>query len=132
MRYRATARSTEDIDLLVEWDDALPERLQTEGWDISVARDPGAEPHLVRAAAAVRVDLIVAQTEYQRVALQRAADGWLTVEDVLVHKLIAWRPRDRDDIASILSTGAALDRDYVAHWAAEWEVTERWDEAAAG
>jgi hypothetical protein len=28
----------------------------------------------------------------------------------LIHKLIAWRPRDQDDVRSILSTGIAFDR----------------------
>jgi len=53
--------------------------------------------------------------------------------DVLVHKLIAWRPRDRDDIRSILSTGLPIDDAYVGHWAREWGVGERWqDEQARG
>jgi hypothetical protein len=53
----------------------------------------------------------------------------LTVEDVLVHKLIAWRARDRDDVRSILWTGLVFDRDYVDHWATEWMVEDRWREA---
>jgi hypothetical protein len=53
----------------------------------------------------------------------------LTVEDVLVHKLIAWRPRDRDDVRSILSTGLDFNREYVDHRAAEWAVEDRWHEA---
>lgn len=38
-------------------------------------------------------------------ALERAVDHVLTAEDVIIHKLIAWRPRDRDDIAAILDAG---------------------------
>jgi hypothetical protein len=48
---------------------------------------------------------------------------------VLVHKVIAWRPKDRDDIASILSTKIGFDREYVDHWVAEWDVADRWREA---
>ncbi len=53
----------------------------------------------------------------------------LTVEDVIVHKLIAWRSKDRDDIASILSPPPSLDVDYIVRWANEWEVTDRWIDA---
>ncbi len=45
-----------------------------------------------------------------------------------MHKLIAWRPRDRDDIASILSTGRSFDRAYIEHWAVEWDVLDRWEQ----
>ena len=53
----------------------------------------------------------------------------LTVEDVIVHKLLADRARDRDDIASILATGRSFDEDYVRRWAAVWGVGERWTAA---
>lgn len=32
-----------------------------------------------------------------------------TVEDLLVYKAIAWRPRDRDDIERLVATGHAID-----------------------
>lgn len=129
MRYRATSRMTDDVDLVVEWDAALLDVLQEAGWDVTVAADPGEPPHLVRARREINVDLLVAQTEYQSRALDRAVDHWLTVEDVLVHKLIAGRPRDRDDIAEILATGITFDEGYVDRWSAAWEVTDRWREA---
>ena len=51
--------------------------------------------------------------EYQRVALRRSVDHVLTAEDVIVHKLIAWRLRDRDDIRSILEAAGAELADVV-------------------
>lgn len=45
---------------------------------------------------------------------------------MIVHKLIAWRPRDRDDIRSILEAGVVLDADYLARWISEWELADRW------
>jgi hypothetical protein len=77
------------------------------------------------------VDLIIAGTPYQSLAIERAVDHVLTVEDVLVHKLIAWRPRDQDDVRSILSTGLAFDEAYVGHWVGQWGVDDRWREAQA-
>ena len=49
-----------------------------------------------------------------------------TVDDVIIHKLIAGRPRDIDDIRSILSTHIALDESYVEDKAGQWEVLDRW------
>lgn len=132
-RYRTGPRFTADLDLLVEWDDRLPDALDGLGYDVRTMADPGEHPHLLRLASATeRIDLLVAVVEYQRLAIQRGlADHVLTVEDVIVHKLIAWRLKDRDDIASILAGGPDLDADYVAEWAAAWEVADRWAEARA-
>jgi len=126
MRYRRTARHTDDVDLLVEWHPDLLGRLEGTGWDLIVAADPGEPPHLIRARREISVDLLVAQTEYQSVALDRALQHWLSVEDVIVHKLLAWRERDRDDIAAVLDADVSLDEEYVSHWASEWEVADRW------
>jgi hypothetical protein len=72
---------------------------------------------------------VFATVEYLDEALSRAESGVLTVEDVIVQKLIGWRPRDRDDIASILDAGHGLDEQYIEKWARGWEVEDRWAEA---
>jgi hypothetical protein len=129
--YRSEQRATADVDYLVAWDDRLVPGLIDAGFDVRVLPETG-EPDLIRVRRADGLaDLIVARTAYQDLALVRAADHVLTVEDVLIHKLIAWRPRDRDDIRSILSTGIAYDSEYVNHWGAEWGVEDRWREALA-
>ncbi|HEY6426594.1 MAG TPA: hypothetical protein VIX84_05125 [Acidimicrobiales bacterium] len=129
--YRATQRPTTDVDFLVAWDPQLVARLVGAGFDVRVFEDQG-EAHLVRARRMdCLVDLIVTGTDYQERALDRARDHVLTVEDVLIHKLIAWRTRDQNDIRSILSTGGAVDKLYVDRWAAEWGVADRWREAQA-
>jgi hypothetical protein len=117
---------TTDADLVVEWDPRLPAMIEAEGWTVRVLADAGDAPHLIRAQREEqRVDLLVALTEYQQEALGRAEDHVLSVEDVIVHKLIAGRPRDRDDIRSILEAGHAIDWDYVRRWAGEFDVWER-------
>ena len=50
----------------------------------------------------------------------------LTVEDVIVHKLIAGRTQDRADIEAILASKVPLDEDYVEQWAAFWGVLADW------
>ncbi|MEX1006449.1 MAG: hypothetical protein WD271_01225 [Acidimicrobiia bacterium] len=127
--YRGTHRFTTDADLLVQWRDELPTVLEQAGWNLDVKRDAG-EPHLIRARRGLdSIDLIVGGTEYQSLAIRRANRGPLTIEDVLIHKVIAWRPKDRDDIRSILTAGEEYDRAYVDHWVREWDVEDRWREA---
>jgi|SRR5215471_14488502 len=129
--YRANERPTDDVDYLVAWDERLVPLLVDSGFDVRLLEDDG-EPHLIRARRSDGLaDLIVATTAYQQLALDRAQDHVLTVEDVFIHKLIAWRPRDQDDIQSILSTGVSYDVDYVNYWASEWGVEDRWREALA-
>lgn len=132
LRYRATPRLTVDADFLATWSPALSAAFRDEGYDVDEIAEPGEPPHLlvVRGKGDV-IDVLLAVVEYQRVALARAVDHVLTVEDVIVHKLIAWRPRDRNDIASILDTDIGLDEAYIERWAAEWDVTGRWHEARA-
>jgi hypothetical protein len=75
--------------------------------------------------------VLLPAVDYQRSALDRAVDHVITVEDVIVHKLIAWRPRDRNDIASIFEAGHALDEQYIERWSREWDVLDRWEQAKA-
>ena len=88
-------------------------------------------------------DLLVAGTQYQQEALRRAvvdtetipgagAVPVLTVEDVIVHKLIAGRYRDLADIEEILESGTPLQADYIERWAQFWEVLDRWHGFRAG
>lgn len=129
-RYRLAPRATTDVDFLVRRLGDLVDVMRGEGYDVHVMAEPGEEPYVVFIrGGGVKVDVLVAETDYQREALDRAVDGVLTVEDVIVHKLLAWRPRDRDDIASILATGRPFDEAYVTRWAEAWEVTDRWEEA---
>ena len=128
--YRQRPRFTTDVDfMLVEFGD-VAERLAAEGYDIKEMAEPGGEPYLIFVRGkGVKVDLLRAETEYHRGALARARNGVLTVEDVIVNKLMAWRPRDQDDIDSIVSAGHDLDVAYIERWASEWDVADRWMEA---
>jgi len=128
-RYRVEVRHTMDIDFLVSTLDGAAEVLRQAGFTVRVVTDAGV-PYMIAARSVdAVVDLLLAETEYQRLAMRRATDGVLTVEDVIVHKLIAGRPRDFDDIDSIVAAGLALDEDYIAEHAAAWGVGERWSVA---
>ena len=130
LRYRDSPRLTTDIDLLADPVAGLAAAFEAAGFEAREIADAGEPPHMVVVRGGpLRADVLLASVEYQRVALTRAVDHVLTVEDVIVHKLIAWRPRDQDDVLSILRAGHSLDEAYIEHWAAEWEVSSRWQEA---
>ncbi|MGH8993656.1 MAG: hypothetical protein ACRDZ7_19260 [Acidimicrobiia bacterium] len=132
LRYRTTPRLTTDVDILAEWRAGLVEAFETAGYQVTVRADPGEAPHLLLVRGhGDQIDILLPVIAYQEVALERAQDHVITVEDVIVHKLIAWRPRDRNDIASILEAGHNLDVEYIERWAAEWDVSDRWRQAKA-
>src|SRR3954469_16981316 len=114
LRYRDTPRLTTDVDVLVAPVDGLVEAFEAAGYEVTVIADAGDPPHLVLVRGlGDQIDLMLPAVAYQRVALDRAIDNVITAEDVIVHKLIAWRPRDRNDILSILDTGHPLDDAYI-------------------
>lgn len=133
-RYRDWPRFTTDLDLLVLWNPDLVERFQALGYTVTAHADPESHPHLLMLRSSEeKIDLIVAVVEYQAVALRRGQfTHYLTIEDVLIHKLLAWRLKDRDDIRSILAASSTYDEAYVAQWATEWEVLDRWERAKVG
>ena len=130
LKYRSTPRFTTDVDFLVRSLDGVADAFRADGYDVQVMAEPGEQPYVVfiRGRGA-KVDALVVETEYQAVAHTRAIGGILTIEDVLIHKLIAWRAKDQDDIASILATRPELDGVYIDRWVGEWEVDERWAES---
>jgi hypothetical protein len=91
-----------------------------------VVADDGAPYMIAARSGPVVIDLLPAETDCQRLAIERSTDGVLTAEDVIVHKLIAGRARDLDDIASLLATDLPLDEAYIATHAEAWGVLDRW------
>lgn len=85
----------------------------------------------------VRVEAFVLATEYQRAAFARRATldsdlGPIAVvapEDLVLHKLLADRPRDRADIADLFLVAGALNLEYLRHWARRLGVEDRLDVA---
>jgi hypothetical protein len=81
----------------------------------------------------IPVDLFLAATEYQRAALSRRTRHetdlgpmWVaSPEDVLLHKLLADRPRDRADVVDLLLVVAMIDMAYLRIWAPRLGVTDR-------
>jgi len=128
-RYRSTPRFTTDLDAMATFDPELVHRFKGAGYDVTVVSDPGELPHMLRCRrGSEAVDILIPIIEYQRVALARSQDHVLTAEDVVIHKLIAGRRRDLDDVRSIIEAGADLDLAYIDEWVDVWELGERWDQ----
>ena len=77
----------------------------------------------------IRVDFIFSYTPYERQAIQRVKPISLqkttimfaSVEDVIIHKIFAGRPRDLEDVRSIILKNPALDQRYVKNWLKEFD-----------
>lgn len=131
-------RLTRDIDVAVGYG---PERA---GEMISAARELGlrhlAEDPLkfaretlvlpcVEEASGIRVDFILSQSSYENEAIARARKVevnsvmvcYATLEDVIIHKVIAGRPRDLEDVGKLLMKNRSFDRDYILSWLLEFD-----------
>jgi hypothetical protein len=88
---------------------------------------------------AVEVDIFIVATPFQRTSFARLYRKLLgtrsvavfTPEDLILYKLMAWRPKDRGAIQSILIINPSLDRAYLADWAKKLGVEERLSQSLA-
>jgi hypothetical protein len=77
----------------------------------------------------IRVDFVFSTTPYERQAIQRAVPipiggseiPFATAEDLILHKLFAGRPRDREDVLGVIRRQTEnLDWTYLDRWAREF------------
>ncbi len=80
----------------------------------------------------IDIDLFLVTTEYQRSAFSRRRQVeledrklWcMSPEDLILHKLIAGRDRDKADVSDLLMAARPLDLDYLRRWARALGVIE--------
>lgn len=81
------------------------------------------------ATSGIRVDLIFSYSLYERQAIERAVDAafdtvsvrMASLEDVVIHKIIAGRPRDIEDIKSVLLKNPNFNREYILRWLGQFD-----------
>jgi len=76
-----------------------------------------------------RVDFIFSFTPYEKQAIQRGTKikiknfpvNFASVEDVIIHKIIAGRPRDIEDAKSVILKNLNFDKRYIKNWLKEFD-----------
>jgi predicted nucleotidyltransferase len=72
----------------------------------------------------IRIDFIFSFSAYEREALKRARQitisgvkvKYISAEDLIIHKLIAGRPRDIEDVKNVMLKNRRLDLKYIRKW----------------
>jgi predicted nucleotidyltransferase len=75
-----------------------------------------------------RVDFIFSFTPFERQAIDRARSvrvgltdvRFASPEDLIIHKMVAGRPRDEEDVRGILLETAGIDLGYIEKWLADF------------
>lgn len=133
-------RATQDIDIvvLISKDRAFDFLEEAKKYGFSYRKEE--TKHLLKANLLrliwqkdffLMVDLIIPDTEYQRIALKRRKRKkiggeylwFVSPEDLILHKLIAGRAIDIRDAQTIFRREKEhLNLTYLSKWAKEWEV----------
>jgi hypothetical protein len=144
----APPRATTDLDLTVVADDEILASVSRvlESLGYARVREQRAEsgdtlPDIVifrtEEAELRQVDVLVAKTAFEADVLRRAETISVeeqvlpvaTPESLVVYKLLADRPRDREDIRAILRTQGRTARPfdwmYVERWSEFWKIRDR-------
>lgn len=78
----------------------------------------------------IRIDFIFSLSEYERGAIGRASDvllggiavRFISLEDLLIYKIVAGRPRDVDDARSIILKNPGYNCQEVRRWLQEYDA----------
>lgn len=142
-------RATTDLDVVVFCDQPGFSRLETalQAREIKPGRHVGpADPadslpdiavFWTTSTPSIRLDLFIAKMEFERAVLENARPATvlgapLTVascEASIIYKLLASRSKDVADVEGMfearVAAGAAIDWQFLDHWAEEWGIPER-------
>jgi len=77
----------------------------------------------------IRVDFIFSFSAYERQAIERAKEvkfdstpvRFASLEDVVIHKLVAGRARDIEDVVTVLLKNPGYDKKYIQDWLADFD-----------
>lgn len=72
----------------------------------------------------LRVDFIFSNSPYEREALKRVKKimiddvsvNYVSLEDLIIHKIVSGRPRDLEDVSVVLLRNRDLDEEYLRRW----------------
>ena len=77
----------------------------------------------------IRVDFIFSQTSYEKQAIKRANPvnlknailKFASIEDLIIHKIFAGRPRDLEDVKTIMIKNPNFNKKYIKKWLMEFD-----------
>ena len=80
-------------------------------------------------ASSIRIDFIFSFTSYEAEAIKRARKislmgkevTFASPEDVIIHKIFASRPRDLEDVRTIILKNPEIDVQYIRNWLTEFD-----------
>ncbi len=109
------------------------------GWVDRVADMPLVKARLFLQGRSLDIDVFLSESLFQEQILARrrreAIEGlqvWLvSPEDLVLLKLLSFRPRDVSDIGDVLFTQGQLDEAYLRHWAERLGVLDRLENVLA-
>jgi len=86
---------------------------------------------VIDASSGIRVDFIFSYSPYEKQAIERARGikfgktnvNFAALEDVVIHKIIAARARDIEDVRCILLKNPDYDSHYIEKWLAEFDAS---------
>jgi len=151
VRVYGIPRATYDVDFTAAIDRAalgglfqrvedlgytVPESYK-QGWIDQVGGMPLVKFRLFLEGRGVDVDVFLSESEYQAAVLSRrrwarlnGIEAWLvSPEDLILLKLLAYRPRDIADVGDVLFMQGQLDLAYLRQWAPQLGVSERLETA---
>ena len=112
----------EKLDTILDW-------VRESGWRVLVESAAAfvAQTYVlpcVDEASGIRIDFIFSISNFERQAIERAKSmevqgtpvRFASAEDVIIHKIVAGRPRDIEDVRSILLKQPGVDAAYVRQW----------------
>ncbi len=78
----------------------------------------------------IRIDFIFSYSSYEKQAIERANEiklgdtmvRFASLEDIIIYKILAGRPRDIEDVESILLKNPGYDTPYINKWLFEFST----------
>ncbi len=85
----------------------------------------------VEEESGIRVDFILSFTPYEREAIARGKMirledqevRFASVEDVIIHKIFAGRPRDLEDVRLMIVRNRDIDREHILQWLKQFDAS---------
>lgn len=78
----------------------------------------------------IRIDFIFSFSPYERLSIKRAKKikindvpvKFASLEDLVIHKIVAGRPRDLEDVKNVLLKNPSFDKAYMTKWLKDFDA----------